>query len=485
MSRPTKDQPPTRPGRFSAISHDLTSPLNAIIGFATLLAERGEDLPADRRERFASHIRDSGEALRSMLARLVSLLEGEKDVVSGWSSGTFQVGERESGTLQVAPQATPALSSIPAPHTAGRPVVLVVDQDDHNCELTSAFLSGRGYEILTAHSGQEALAVAQQRTLDLALLEARMPEMDGFEIASRLKALSEDEYLPVVFVTAMTDDESRLRALEVGAEQYLAKPVNRHELRARVKNLLNLRAHQRALAAQNAQLRSLERFKDETTAMLVHDLKSPLSAMTMNLEFALRELTLDPSLDPVRGALEDSRAAGSRLFRMIANLLDIGRGEEGRLVPRRASVDVNDLFERIRQMHAVEACARGVSLTTDLSVSDPLDGDPELLGRVTENLVENALRYTRAGGRVHLIARQHDRAFELSVANDGPRIEESARKLIFEKYAQGAQPPSVQGINRGLGLYFCRLAVEAHGGSITVEEEPGLPTSFRVTLPRR
>jgi two-component system sensor histidine kinase/response regulator len=466
----------------SALS-ELMAPLNAIIGFAALLADYGDDLPADKRRRYAAHVRDGGEALRSVLARFRPLLESSPIAVAGAPS------ESSSGTFEVARRGPPAMhppsedpGPMPAAGTEGRPVILVVDSDSKSGELTSAYLAGRGYDLVMASSGEQALALAVARRPDLVLLDTRITNVDGFETARRLKALASDEYLPIVFVTALADDDSRLRALEAGAEQFLAKPVNRHELRARVRNLLNIRAQQRALAAQNAQLRSLQRFKDETTAMLVHDLKSPLSAMTMNLDFALGELPAP--CDVTRGALEDCRMAGARLFRMIANLLDIARGEEGRLVPRPESVDLGELLERILRSHAVEASARNVHLTSSISLGEHAVLDQDLVGRVVENLLENALRYTSSGGNVRLEASLVAGALELRVANDGPVIAPESRSLIFEKYAQASQAAATRGMNRGLGLYFCRIAVEAHGGQITLEQLPDLPTCFRIVLPQ-
>lgn len=302
-------------------------------------------------------------------------------------------------------------------------------------------------------------------------------------MARTLKASNTRSFVPLVFVTALVDDDSRMRALDAGAEQIVRKPINRHELRARVNTLLQLRVQQEELAMQNAQLKSLQRFKDETTAMLVHDLKSPLSAMMMNLDFALDDLPDHVGAADVRAALTESRAAGAKLFRMIANLLDIARSDDGRLQPKRAAVDVATLFGRVTEEHSTEAQARKVTITSRVALDRPIDVDPDIMGRVLANLVENALRYTHAGGSIVLGARPvaDSAAVELTVANDGRPIAPESRAFIFEKYAQVASSPS---INRGLGLYFCRVAVEAHGGRIDSVTDPQIATCFRIELPQ-
>ncbi len=240
-----------------------------------------------------------------------------------------------------------------------------------------------------------------------------------------------------------------------------------------------------ALAAQNEQLRSLQAFKDEMAALIVHDLKSPLAAIAMNVDIALAGLPDDDSSADARGALEDCRVAGARLFRMIANLLDIAKNDDGRLVPRIAPVDFRSLVTRAAKGHEVEARMRGVEICAETRSTsfNELSVDQDLIGRVVENLVENALRFTRSGGKVRIQSNETEAGVELSVANDGPPVPPDARLKIFEKYGQGSQAGLTR-MNRGLGLYFCRVVVEAHQGTIALSEEPGYATVFKITLPR-
>jgi signal transduction histidine kinase len=330
-------------------------------------------------------------------------------------------------------------------------------------------------------SGWEALESVKRSNFDLVLVDAMMPRMDGFEVVRRLKEIAGTEFLPVVIVTALSDRSARLRALEAGAEDFLEKPVSAMELRARVRKLIHLRITQRALAAQNAQLRALQAFKDEMAALLVHDLKSPLSALTMNLEVALESLPREESR--ARDALLDCRTAGARLFRMLANLLDIARSEEGRLVAKCSPLDVSDLLSSAIRERALEAEARSIAVEARLPPILPADVDVELFGRIVENLLDNALRFTRPRGKILVVAdADAENGIQLRIANDGPEIPPDSRTRIFEKYDQAAASSRT---NHGLGLYFCRLAAEAHGGSIELCAEPDYTTCFRVRIPAR
>jgi signal transduction histidine kinase len=224
----------------------------------------------------------------------------------------------------------------------------------------------------------------------------------------------------------------------------------------------------------------LRTFGDVTPA-LVHDLKGPLSAITMNVDFALDQLPDDVAHEGVRSALIDCRQAGGRLFRMIANLLDVSRSEEGLLRPRLGPVSTPSMLQTIADGYAIEVAMRRVDL--QVKVDDgrtTLESDADLLGRVVQNLVENALRYTRPHGNIRLSTVATATTCEIRVSNDGPPVLTSVRDRLFKR---SVPADAHQGGNRGLGLYFCKLAVDALGGKISLEDEPGFNVSFVIRLP--
>ena len=236
-----------------------------------------------------------------------------------------------------------------------------------------------------------------------------------------------------------------------------------------------------AAQAQNAALQALQRDKEQLTQFLVHDLRSPLSALTLNLSWL--QPTLEQAGRPeLARAAEDGLAVADRLAGMISDLLDVPRLEEGRLELRATPVRARDLLARLRPTLAAPAARQGVQLELEAPDGLALAVDPALLTRVLENLAVNAVRHTPRGGRLRLEAGTDAAGPFLAVRNDGTPIAPEARAGLFEKYGQGERERTARH-GYGLGLYFSRLAVQAHGGSLGVEDAPGWATSFVARLP--
>lgn len=233
--------------------------------------------------------------------------------------------------------------------------------------------------------------------------------------------------------------------------------------------------------AQNERLLALQRDKDQLIQFLVHDLRSPLSALTMTFSWLEAELSQGGDLGMLQG-VRSGLAVTGRMERMISELLDLPRLEEGTLELRRQRIDLTSLLEEVRQALGQAVQFRRLTLEVEAPVGLSLQGDKALLMRVVENLLANALRHTPPRGRVRLEAGQENGTPYLAVRNDGTPIARELRPRLFDKHVQGAQERDAR-TGYGLGLYFSRLAVEAHGGHLAVEDAPGWATSFVARLP--
>ncbi len=353
--------------------------------------------------------------------------------------------------------------------------VLIVDDDKRNLDVLEAILGPAGYMCVRADSGRAALASVAEQRPDCILLDLNMPGLDGMDVLLHLRQTPLHDQVPVIVVTAHDDRQHRVRALQAGADDFLEKPIDTDVLLARVRTVVNLRK------ARDEQ-RRLEREQREFMQFVIHDLKNPLAILALNLGCLQSAELEDPDM---RGAVDDSLLATQRLQTMVEDLLTIARLEEVTDVPlEREPVEVGELVAAVVRSYSRLANAKSVDLVARAESRYVVNVDRAILVRVLENLVENSLRYTPSRGKVAFEARKESndalsQAVVITVSNSGPAIPETERQRIFDKFQRGTKSSH----NAGLGLYFCKRALEAHGGAIDVVETSEYPASFVIRLP--
>lgn len=357
--------------------------------------------------------------------------------------------------------------------------LLLVDDDPRNLSLLGQLLAPLGCEVVTAGGGRAALDRLEAEKFDLLLLDLVMPELDGLDVLTHLRARS-GPHVPCILLTAHNDRENRLRGYEAGADEFLEKPVDRALLLTRVRTLLRLKETSDELARRNAELERLTRAQRELTSFIVHDLKNPIAVLQVNVPYARRGFRAEPEL--ADEALEDSEDAIQRLRGLVNDLLGIALAGDAELPLRLSELCVRELLQDVARLHRREAALRQVELLVESSADLRLRGDSDLLRRVLENLVDNALRHTPAKGRIALNTWREDDHTRLVVSNNGSPIPDTLRPRLFEQFGRIDQNAVSQG-HVGLGLYFCRRVAEAHGGTIELATVPGWPVSFVLSLP--
>ncbi|MEO6952640.1 MAG: ATP-binding protein [Polyangia bacterium] len=329
------------------------------------------------------------------------------------------------------------------------------------------------------------------------------PQLDWVHPDDRIKASDEaldirDGYAVYRFKSRYRCKDGRYRWLE-----WCATPSPRHrlvyasardvtrtvelELRLRASNarLLGLiSAGEKQLEQSdltNSTLLEEGQARDEVAAMLVHDLKGPLSVIMANYEYLVEGYE---GAGEFLDALQDSRSAGRRMLRLLENLLDLGRLEGRTLAPKRNDVVLGELIESVVEERRMLLRSRAIVLELSAAPELVVSADADLLVRVLENVLDNAFRYTPHAGRLEVELREANGCAEIRIGNSGVAIPVDARAQLFEKFGQSG----VDGRGRtnvGLGLYFCRLAIEAQRGTIWIEETERLPTIFAIRLPLR
>jgi two-component system sensor histidine kinase/response regulator len=364
--------------------------------------------------------------------------------------------------------------------------VLVVDDNAANRDLARETLEDEGYSVIVAAGGEEGIRAFEQERPDCILLDVRMPGTDGFAVCARVRSLPGGADVPVVFLTAQRDLDTFEQALRAGGDDFVTKPVRPAELVLRVQAALKLRRtsvelreYYELVRHQRDDLMRLTLQKERLTSFVVHDLKNPVNSMDLIAQLLLRNPTLPAD---ARESVQQIRSELRALLRLVLNLLDISKSEEGRLAPSFSRIPLRAFLSEIGEGFAARARAAAVELRCDI-VLDALEADPDLLRRVVENLLDNALRHAPSGSAISLSVSEESGWAVLRIADQGKGVPPELREKIFERFVQVEQPErSMTRTGRGLGLTFCKLAVEAHGGSIAVEDgNPG--AVFRIRLP--
>ncbi len=382
--------------------------------------------------------------------------------------------------------------TVPATPRGGHaPLVLVADDVEANIELLRDQLASLGCEVIHVLDGPSALARCAEVHPDLCILDISMPAGDlgvdpretGFEVCRRLKRDPRTARIPVIFVSALNDVGVRLQAIEAGGDDFLLKPHNRHVLGARVRSLLKLKGATDALEESLKRLRELQKARDDLMRMIVHDLKTPLTSMLATLEM-LRDGDFGAIAERPAHALSDVEGKAEDLLGLIEDLLDVSRVQEQSLALQPEPIApaallaevVFDWSLRFRQ----EQTVAGTEVADDAPV---FSADKTLLKRVLSNLIQNAVTHSPVPVTLQLGARRDAGGIQLTVADNGPGIPEEYQDLIFQKFEQVHAPNAPRVRSSGLGLAFCRVAIESHGGRIWVRSKEGEGSTFHIVLP--
>jgi signal transduction histidine kinase len=375
-----------------------------------------------------------------------------------------------------------------------RPTLLIVDDEARNIRLLKALLAPQNYNLREAANGEEALRRIAEAPPDMILLDVMMPGIDGFEVCRLLKQDEKTKTIPVILVTALSEKQHRVQALEAGADDFISKPVDQTELTVRVKSLLRIKSYQDEIsdklleiAAKNARLMELEKVKDGLSHMIIHDLRNPLTAISTYLQLAAMDAG-DLS-GPQKERVDRCLFFCQELERMIQNLLDISKMEEGKMQLNRESIDLSGMVAEVLERFTPTVEEKKIALSFSGNGDTPkIPLDRSILKRVMTNLVDNAIRYTPKGGAivVTLDSAVGEEFLCLSVKDNGSGLPVEYHQKIFDKFEQvRLKKNGDRAGSSGLGLAFCKIAVEAHGGKIWVESEGlGKGCTFRVLLPQ-
>jgi signal transduction histidine kinase len=336
------------------------------------------------------------------------------------------------------------------------------------------------YTVKTVESGFEAIQAIPEYQPELVLLDILMPGMDGIETCRRIRNMPDHALLPIIFLTADERVGTHKDAFQAKGDDFLRKPVLPAELIVRIRSLMRLKRLQAEIHAERDALIESHKQKEQLFQFIVHDLKNPLTTIQLGADLLCSNEAIPPSVQPQLARMSES---ANLMDRMIQNILVIGRAEQIGLKLRRSRISLRDWIPGLLREVEYRAQRLQQSLAWECAENVTIEADQDLMRRVILNLLDNALKHASPGGRTQIEVGQMENGVCLKVRDSGQGIPVHLREAIFQKFfclnEEGARNYS----NNGLGLAFCQVVVQAHGGRIWVEDSQPHGSVFIFEIP--
>ena len=353
--------------------------------------------------------------------------------------------------------------------------ILIVDDEAISRETLGEMLMTQGYDLVYAADGRQALNQIDAFSPDLILLDIMMPGLNGFDVCRQLKNDGRWRHVPVILVTALDSKGDLVRGLDSGADDFLTKPVNLLELRARVRSLLRIKQ-------QYDEIQAAISLRDDMVHMIVHDMRVPLTAILGLSEIAQWD---GVTLADLQEDMEIIYGNARRLNAFVNDILTLAKMQEGQLTLNPTQINLRDQLSQALDSHRLSARQKQISLALDITrlEAETVYLDAPLFQRVLDNLISNAIKYSPPESTVTVrleipadgpllgdsapISNGPPPNLRLQVVDEGPGIDPRYQDDIFEKFViiKDRHKTDAQ---VGLGLAFCKMVVEAHGGRIHV-----------------
>ncbi len=366
--------------------------------------------------------------------------------------------------------------------------ILIVDDTESNVRLLSFVLRQAGYNVLAAFNGKEALKLLNNRVPDLILMDVLMPDMTGFEVTAQIKQRNNFDATPIIYITALSDLDDKLKAFSTGGVDFITKPFQKEEVLARIKThlfMLQLIKERDSrielLKKQEKELKDLQEKKEELIRIVTHDIYTPLISIHGLADLIEESGSLTGDIKELNQLISNS---SEKLIRLVDKILN----EEGKfdidIEVNPTPFSITELFQRVIDLHKPKAILKNIELLKTISTSDDIFVFDEIKIEIAlNNLVSNALKFTPTGESVFLIVKQREETLEIIIKDTGIGIPENLIPHLFNSETKKGTKGTDGENGRGLGLEIVQEYIQLNKGTIKVISEENKGTEFTIQLP--
>lgn len=363
-------------------------------------------------------------------------------------------------------------------------LIAAIDDEIMNIEIIKFVIKGMDYDFLGINNSLEAIELLSKNKPHLILMDVQMPNMDGFELCRQIKLNDYLSNIPIIFLTGMNSPESKVKGLELGGVDYVTKPFNKQELAARITTHVNL---VKANSKVEEQAKALERdnvLKNRLLSIIGHDLRSPLSAVKMQLDFIIRGI-INPRDDEFIDTTVHSLAATTdEAFNLLDNLLSWAKSESGVLSVIEEKLDIKEIVERNIRLVQLALTAKEIELKIEVPEDAYVLTDLNMFKMVLRNLLSNAIKFTPKEGRITISAEPKDNTWVISVEDTGTGMSKDELVKVRDTKKHFSKTGTEEEAGTGLGLVLCQDFAKKIGGELVIESELGKGSCFSFDLPK-
>jgi len=364
-----------------------------------------------------------------------------------------------------------------------KPLIACIDDEAMNLELLKFTIKQIDCDVLAIQHSKEALTLLQKNVPDLILLDLMMPEMDGFELCALIKTKRALKNIPIIFITGMGKTENKVKGFELGGVDYVTKPFNKHELLARIKTHLSLSEAKNKLSKQAAELKKENVLKDRLFSIIGHDLRSPLSAIKMQLDFILRGIINPTDPNFINKTVHNLNATTDEAFNLLDNLLGWAKSESGSLSIIKENVNILNLVEQCARLQKLALETKNISLEITIPEDTQVYADMNMIKTVLRNLLSNAIKFTPVDGTISIAAQLENEFWNISVTDSGIGISEEDLVKVLNTEQHFSKEGTEQEAGTGLGLILCQDFILKNNGTLWVESTLGKGSKFTFSVP--